>query len=59
MTTGGSTRHAIDAIVAAGFRVCGVLALVDREAGGASSFGEMGIPYASIFRKSDFVGAPS
>ncbi|MCC6645247.1 MAG: orotate phosphoribosyltransferase [Polyangiaceae bacterium] len=58
VTTGGSSLRAVEALQASGARVVGVLALVDREEGAAETFSRAGLPLASVFKKSDFVGAP-
>ncbi|VFM96657.1 MAG: orotate phosphoribosyltransferase [Candidatus Kentron sp. G] len=55
ITTGGSTARACDQLLAAGCRIVGIVALVDREAGGAQSLaGQYGCPVHSLFRTSDF-----
>lgn len=44
ITSGGSARQAIDAVEAAGGRVLGVLAVVDREEGGRAVLEAAGVP---------------
>ncbi len=56
ITTGGSSLKAIDALKAAGATVTGILALVDREEGGAETIREAGLPLFSLTRRSDFMG---
>jgi orotate phosphoribosyltransferase len=50
ITTGGSALRAIEALRAAGARILGVLAVVDREEGGREAIEAAGIPVASIAR---------
>jgi orotate phosphoribosyltransferase len=53
VTTGGSALRAIEAIRAAGGRVLGVLAVVDREEGGREAIEATGISVASLVRVSE------
>ena len=49
VTTGGSTIRALEALQAEGLRVCGVLAICDRLAGGAERIREAaGAPYVAL-----------
>ncbi len=49
VTTGGSTRQAIEAVREAGHRVCGVLAVLDRLAGGGEAVAAAaGAPYEPL-----------
>ena len=49
VTTGGSTIRALEALHEEGLRVCGVLAICDRLAGGAESIREAaGAPYVAL-----------
>nr|VFJ93848.1 MAG: orotate phosphoribosyltransferase [Candidatus Kentron sp. H]VFJ94553.1 MAG: orotate phosphoribosyltransferase [Candidatus Kentron sp. H]VFK01096.1 MAG: orotate phosphoribosyltransferase [Candidatus Kentron sp. H] len=55
ITTGGSTARACNQFLAAGCRIVGIMALVDREVGGAENLaGKYGCPVSSLFKKSDF-----
>jgi orotate phosphoribosyltransferase len=49
VTTGGSAKKAIEILRAEGFVPTAVLCVVDREAGGANAFAEMGVPLFSLF----------
>ncbi len=49
ITTGGSALNAVDAVEAAGGKVIGVLALVDREEGGREAIEARGYPVLSLF----------
>ncbi len=55
VTTGGSSLRAVEALKKAGASVVGILALVDREEGGAETIGEAGLPFKSLARRSDFM----
>jgi orotate phosphoribosyltransferase len=50
VTTGGSTVQAIEAVLAEGFAVCGVVTVLDRLAGGADAIRRAapGAPYAAL-----------
>ncbi len=49
VTTGGSTIRALEAVRAEGHRVCGVLAICDRLAGGAAAIEEAaGAPFVTL-----------
>lgn len=56
ITTGGSSLKAVDSLKAVGATVTGILALVDREEGGAETIREAGLPLFSLTRRSDFMG---
>jgi len=49
VTTGGSAMKAVDRLRDAGYQVNGILALVDRQQGGAELYQQAGIPYQSVF----------
>src|SRR3954468_6480482 len=55
ITTGGSTLKAADKLKSLGIRVIGVVALVDRQEGGAEAIREAGIPLVSICNRKDFL----
>lgn len=55
VTTGGSTLKAAEKLVAAGFSVTAVIALVDRLEGGAQTIEAAGFAFTSIFTRDDFV----
>ena len=55
VTTGGSSLRAVEALAKAGATVVGILALVDREEGGAETIREAGLPFLSLARRSDFM----
>lgn len=55
ITTGGSALKAVEAIRAAGAKVLGVLAVVDREEGGREAIEAAGIQAASIARVSEIL----
>jgi orotate phosphoribosyltransferase len=55
ITTGGSALRAIEALRAAGARILGVLAVVDREEGGREAIEAAGIPVDSITRVSEIL----
>ena len=56
ITTGGSSLKAVEALRAAGANVVGIVALVDREEGGAETIREAGLPLVSVARRADFMG---
>lgn len=58
VTTGGSTLRAVAVLREQGFRVAGVVALVDREEGGAEALRGDGLAFESILRRRDFMGDP-
>src|SRR5436853_469739 len=51
VTTGGSTLKAIEAIQSAypSVQILGVLAIIDRNAGGKEAFSRLGIPFQALF----------
>jgi orotate phosphoribosyltransferase len=55
ITTGNSAQKAIDAVVAAGGEVLGVLALVDREEGGREALEGRGARVVSLVRAAEIV----
>ena len=55
ITTGGSARRAIEAVVAAGGSVLGVLALVDREEGGRETLEREGYRVISLASASEII----
>jgi len=55
ITTGGSALKAVDAIEAAGGKVVGVLAVVDREEGGRERIEERGHPVIALARAAELV----
>lgn len=55
ITTGGSTLKAVEKVKAAGARVVGVVALVDRLEGGAEAIREAGLPLVAICTRRDFI----
>ncbi len=57
VTTGGSSLRAIERIEEEGYRVLGVLALVDREEGGREAIEGRGYRFEALFTRSDIVGA--
>lgn len=55
ITTGGSTAKACEQFLREGYEIVGIIALVDREAGGVENLKrEYGCNVHSIFKKSDF-----
>jgi orotate phosphoribosyltransferase len=56
VTTGGSTLRAVGQIRDAGFEVAGVVAVVDRLEGGREALTEAGLPYVSLYTRTDFMG---
>ena len=57
VTTGGSSLRAIERVEAEGFRVVGVLALVDRQEGGREALEARGYRFEALFTKADILGA--
>lgn len=57
VTTGGSALRAIDALIAFGANVRGVLAVVDREEGGRDAIEAAGYPLITLFRVSELLAA--
>lgn len=56
ITTGGSSLKAVKSLEAVGAKVVGILALVDRQEGGAETIEGAGLPLRSLTLKSDFMG---
>ena len=54
ITTGGSTLKAAEKLRAAGYVVAGVIALVDREEGGADAIAQAGLPFVALYGRSVF-----
>jgi len=57
VTSGGSSLNAVQALQAAGARVVGIAALVDRLEGGAEAIRSAGLPLVSLATRSDFMPA--
>jgi orotate phosphoribosyltransferase len=53
LTTGGEAIRAVERVTAAGGRVVGLIAVLDREEGAAENLSGLGVPYTPLFRKSD------
>ncbi|HYW26194.1 MAG TPA: orotate phosphoribosyltransferase [Terriglobales bacterium] len=53
ITTGGEAIRAIEKVRAAGATVVGLVAVLDREEGGAEQLHRAGVPFTPLFRKSD------
>lgn len=53
VTTGGSAMKAVERLQQAGYRVNGIVALVDRHQGGAALYQQAGIPFQAIFSIQD------
>jgi len=56
VTTGGSTLRAVQQLREAGYHVGRVVAIVDRQEGGASAIREAGLEFQALFTRSDFQG---
>ncbi len=56
VTTGRSTLRAIDAVREAGFKVAGVVAVVDRLEGGAKVITDAGVSFSALYDRTDFLG---
>jgi orotate phosphoribosyltransferase len=54
ITTGNSTAQACEQFLKAGYRIVGIVALVDREQGGKETLERQFGPVRTVFRKSDF-----
>jgi orotate phosphoribosyltransferase len=57
VTTGGSSLRAVERIESEGYRVLGVLALVDRQEGGREALESRGYRFEALFTKADIRGA--
>lgn len=55
VTTGGSSLKAVESLRAVGAVVVGIVALVDRQEGGAETIRSAELPFVSIAGKSDFM----
>ena len=56
ITTGGSSLKAVATLREAGAEVVGIVALVDRQEGGAETIAAAGLPLVAIARRTDFMG---
>ena len=56
ITTGGSSLKAVQALESAGAKVVGILALVDRQEGGAETIEKAGLALNSLATRADFMG---
>jgi orotate phosphoribosyltransferase len=56
-TTGGSAMKAVEALAAAGATVTLVISILDREEGAEKLYADAGIPFASLFKASEFLKA--
>jgi orotate phosphoribosyltransferase len=54
-TTGGSAMKAVEALTAAGAKITLVVSILDREEGAEKLYADAGIPFASLFKASDFL----
>jgi orotate phosphoribosyltransferase len=57
ITTGGSSKKAVERARKCGLKVVGLLALIDRQEGGREVIESMGIPFQALFTKEDIFGA--
>ncbi len=57
VTTGGSSLKAVESLKAAGAVVVGIVALVDRQEGGAETIAASGLPLVTIATRADFMPA--
>ena len=55
VTTGGSTLKAVQKLRDAGAHVVGVVALVDRQEGGAEAIAAAGLPFVAVAHRHDFL----
>jgi orotate phosphoribosyltransferase len=53
IATGGEALRAVAKLKVAGLRVLGVVAVIDREEGGAERIGQAGLEFWPLFRKRD------
>ncbi|NTU59582.1 MAG: orotate phosphoribosyltransferase [Deltaproteobacteria bacterium] len=56
VTTGGSSLKAVERVESEGYKVLGVLALVDRQEGGREALEARGYRFEAVFTKSDVRG---
>lgn len=54
-TTGGSAMKAVEALTAAGAKIVLVISILDREEGADKLYADAGIPFASLFKASEFL----
>ncbi|HVV94683.1 MAG TPA: orotate phosphoribosyltransferase [Hyphomicrobiales bacterium] len=54
-TTGDSAMKAVDAFRAAGAEIAAVVTIVDREEGAVENFAARGLPFAALFKASEFL----
>lgn len=55
ITSGSSTKTACDQLLASGYRIVGIVSLIDRQAGGVQDLEqEYNCPVLSIFKRDDF-----
>lgn len=54
VTTGGSTLKAVEKLRARGLTVAGVVALVDRQEGGADALRAAGLDFVAVFTREEF-----
>lgn len=57
ITTGGSSKKAIERARECGLKVVGVLALIDRQEGGREAVEKMGLPFRALLTKEDIFKA--
>ena len=55
MGASGSSLKAVESLRAVSANVVGIVALVDREEGGAETIRAAGLPLVSVARRSDFM----
>ncbi|HYP90034.1 MAG TPA: phosphoribosyltransferase family protein, partial [Polyangiaceae bacterium] len=55
VTTGGSSLKAVESLKAVGAEVVGIVALVDRQEGGAETIRASGLPLVTLATKADFI----
>jgi orotate phosphoribosyltransferase len=56
VTTGGSSLKAVETLKTAGALVVGIIALVDRQEGGAEAIRATGLPLLTLSTRADFMG---
>jgi orotate phosphoribosyltransferase len=56
VTTGASSLRAVDSLTRSGAVVVGIVAIVDRDEGGAAAIAAAGLPLVSLFHRRDFMG---
>ena len=56
-TTGGSAMKAVEALTAAGATIVLVISILDREENAKKIYADAGIPFASLFKASEFLKA--